>query len=90
VDVRISLMYTAPSTTGDKMALRHYVLHDKKNKLVVYEEMIDGKSYIFIRCNGEVTQMPTKLWRKVNTAWQENGWSEKWDMLDDCIPPLEQ
>lgn len=71
------------------MALKHYVLHDKKNKLVVYEEMIDGKSYIFIRQNGDVTQIPIKLWRKIASAWQENGWSEKWDMLDDCVPPLE-
>jgi hypothetical protein len=71
------------------MALRHYVLHDKKNKLLVYEEMVDGKSYIFINQSGEVTQIPIKLWRKIANAWQTNGWSDKWDMLEDCIPPLE-
>lgn len=71
------------------MGLRQYVLHDRKNKLLVYEEMIQGKSYMFIRYNGELTQIPTKMWRKINEAWKEKGWSEKWDMLDDCVPPLE-
>lgn len=68
------------------MALRHYVLHDKKNKLVVYEEMIDGKSYIFVRQGADVTQFPIKTWRKIHNAWKENEWSEKWDMLEDCVP----
>jgi hypothetical protein len=82
-------MYTARSQQGEHMALRHYILHDRKNKLVVYEEMIDGKSYIFIQQGRDVTQIPVRSWRKIAAAWQENGWSEKWDMLEDCIPPLE-
>lgn len=72
------------------MALRHYILHDKKNKLAVYEEMIDGKSYIFIRQGNDLTQIPIRSWRNIATAWKENEWSEKWDMLEDCVPPLEQ
>lgn len=72
------------------MALRHYILHDKKNKTAVYEEMIDGKSYIFIRQGSDITQVPIRQWRKIADAWEENKWSEKWDMLEDCVPPLEQ
>lgn len=72
------------------MALRHYILHDRKNKIVVFEEMIDGKSFIFVRNDGEITQFPIETWRKMHDAWIENKWSEKWDTLDGCIPPLEQ
>ena len=71
------------------MALRHYILHDKKNKLIVYEEMIDGKSFIFVSQSGETTQIPIKSWRKIMQAWETNGWSDKWDMLDGCVAPIE-
>lgn len=67
------------------MPMRTDIYHDKKNKVVVYEEMIDGKSYVFIRCNGELMQIPAPIWRKINKAWGEKGWSEKWDMIDDCV-----
>jgi hypothetical protein len=68
------------------MPMRVDIFHDKKNKLVVYEEMIDGKSYVFIRSNGELVQIAAPIWRKINKAWQEKGWSEKWDMIGDCVP----
>ena len=68
------------------MPMRVDIFHDKKNKILIFEEMIDGKSYVFIRVNGETVQMPAPIWRKANKAWQENGWSEKWDILDGCVP----
>jgi hypothetical protein len=80
-------MYTARYFQGVKMALRHYILHDRKNKIVVFEEMIDGKSFIFVRNNGEITQYPIGVWRKIHDAWAQNKWSEKWDDLDTCVPP---
>jgi hypothetical protein len=69
------------------MPMRVDIFHDKKNSVVVYEEMIDGKSYVFIRAKGELVQIPAPIWRKINKAWEEKGWSEKWDVLDD-MPPL--
>ena len=71
------------------MPMRVDLYHDKKNKVLVYEEMIDGKSYMFIRVGPEIIQMPAATWRKINKAWQEKGWSEKWDVLDDMPPILE-
>lgn len=73
------------------MPMRTDIYHDKKNKLIVYEEMIDGKSYVFIRSNGELVQIGMPQWRKVQQAWTEKGWSEKWDILDGCVPlPTDQ
>jgi hypothetical protein len=66
--------------------MRTDLYHDKRNKLVVYEEMIDGKSYLFIRSNGELVQIGMPQWRKVVAAWQEKGWDKKWDYIDDCVP----
>lgn len=71
------------------MPMRVDIFHDKKNKILAYEEMIDGKSYMFIRVGTEVIQMPASVWRKINKAWQESGWDEKWDNIDDCVPLLE-
>jgi hypothetical protein len=71
------------------MPMRVDLYHDKKNKILVYEEMIEGKSYMFIRMDQEVMQIPAPLWRKINKAWQEKGWPEKWDYIDDCVPLLE-
>jgi hypothetical protein len=69
------------------MPMRVDIFHDKKNNVVVYEEMIEGKSYIFIRAKGELVQIPAPIWRKIAKAWEEKGWSEKWDVLED-MPPL--
>ena len=71
------------------MPIRVDIYHDKKNSVLAYEEMIDGKSYMFIRYNGEVIQIPASVWRKINKAWQEKGWDEKWDYIEDCVPLLE-
>lgn len=71
------------------MGMRVDIFHDKKNKILAYEEMIDGKSYMFIRVGTEVIQMSAATWRKINKAWQEKGWDEKWDYIDDCVPLLE-
>ena len=71
------------------MPMRVDIYHDKKNSVLAYEEMIDGKSYFFIRVKGETLQIPTPMWRKINKAWQEKGWDEKWDYIDDCPPALE-
>lgn len=68
------------------MPMRTDIFHDKKNKILVYEEMIEGKSYMFFRVDGELFKMPASIWRKVNKAWQEKGWDEKWDYIDDCLP----
>jgi len=69
------------------MPMRVDIFHDKKNNVVVYEEMIEGKSYIFIRAKGELIQISAPIWRKIAKAWEEKGWSEKWDVLED-MPPL--
>jgi hypothetical protein len=69
------------------MPMRVDIFHDKKNSVIAYEEMIDGKSYIFIRVKGELVQIPAPIWRKLAKAWEEKGWSEKWDVLED-MPPL--
>jgi len=59
-------------------------------KLIAYEEMIDEKSYIFIRCAGEEMRMPIAAWRELNAAWNEKAWDEKFDVLQDCIPEIQE
>ena len=71
------------------MPMRVDLYHDTDKKVLVYEEMIDGKSYMFIRMDHDVMQIPAAIWRKINTAWQEKGWEEKWDSIDTCPPILE-
>lgn len=68
------------------MPMRLDIYHNKKEKILAYEEMIDGKSYFFVRYDGETIKFPAPLWRKLNKAWQQKAWDEKWDYLDDCVP----
>jgi len=55
-------------------------------KLIAYEEMIDEKSYIFIRCGSEEMKMPIKAWRELNKSWNDKAWDTKFDDLDECVP----
>ncbi len=55
-------------------------------KLIAYEEMIDEKSYIFIRCGSEEMKMPIKAWRELNKSWNDKAWGIKFDDLDECVP----
>lgn len=71
------------------MPMRTDIYHDKKAGVIAYEEMIDGKSYMFVRVGSESIQIPAPIWRKINAAWQEKGWDEKWDYIDNCVPMLD-
>jgi len=57
-------------------------------KLIAYEEMIDEKSYIFVKCGSEEIKMPIQAWRELNKAWNEKGWDEEFDDLDKVVPKL--
>lgn len=72
------------------MSLKHDFCHNRKMKLLAYEEMIDEKSYVFIKFAGEEIRLPIAAWRELNKAWNEKAWDEKFDSLDTCIPELEQ
>ena len=72
------------------MSLKHDFCHNRKMKLIAYEEMIDEKSYVFIRCGSEEMRLPIAAWRELNDAWNEKKWDKKFDELDTCIPELEE
>ena len=72
------------------MSLKHDFCHNRKMKLIAYEEMIDEKSYIFIKCGSEEMRIPIGAWRELNDAWNEKAWDKKFDELDTCIPELEE
>lgn len=71
------------------MSLKHDFCHNRKMKLIAYEEMIDKKSYVFIRCGAEEIKLPIEAWREVNRAWNEKAWDTKFDDLDQCVPLLD-
>jgi len=58
-------------------------------KLIAYEEMIDEKSYVFVKCGNEEIRLPIAAWRELNSAWNDKAWDPKFDELDTCIPELE-
>ena len=70
--------------------MKHDFCHNRKMKLIAYEEMIDEKSYIFIKCAGEEIKLPIVAWRELNKAWNEKGWDEEFDDLDKIVPLLAQ
>ncbi len=70
------------------MSLKHDFCYNRKMHLLAYEEMIDEKSYIFIRCGSEEMKIPIKAWRELNKAWNDKGWDEDFDDLDKVVPPL--
>ena len=71
------------------MSLKHSFCHNKKMKLIAYEEMIDQKSYVFVKCGNEEIRLPIDAWRELNAAWNEKAWDKKFDSLDTCIPQIE-
>ena len=71
------------------MSLKHDFCHNQKMKLIAYEEMIDEKSYVFVKCGSEEIKLPIAAWRELNHAWNEKAWDVKFDSLSNCIPELE-
>ncbi len=70
------------------MSIKHSFYHNRKLKMIAYEEMIDKKSFIFIKCGGDEVKIPISAWRELNKTWNDSGWDTKFDSLDGCIEPL--
>ena len=64
------------------MSLKHDFCYNRKMHLLAYEEMIDEKSYVFIKYAGEEIRLPIAAWRELNAAWNEKAWDKKFDSLE--------
>jgi hypothetical protein len=71
------------------MSNANFLEKNDKYGYSIWEDMIDGKSYIFVRFDDETVRYPMKIWREMNKTWNEKGWDSKWDTLactDSCFP----